>query len=33
MDDIGVLETPDNMYDGVAFADICEELISETLTF
>ena len=32
MDNIGVLEASDDMYDGVAFADICKELISESFT-
>ena len=32
MDDIGILKAADNMYDGIALADICKKLIAETLT-
>ena len=32
MDDIGILKAADNMYDGIALADICKKLIAESLT-
>ena len=33
MYDIVIVKTPDDMYDCVAFADVCKELVSKSLAF